>query len=131
MLLITIFCAFFSYFDHVLTIEHLIRTQSRGWMLFDLMDGDAYDRFTKNWTGGACDARKEREVAEAARQTIRALIYCHRRGIVHFDIKPQNLLFKEEVNAGEVKERLFFMLTDSDTTSVFIEQKIQHFLTTG
>jgi calcium-dependent protein kinase len=41
---------------------------------------------------------KEEYVAEIMEQVFKAIAYCHYKGVMHRDIKPQNILFKSAKN---------------------------------
>jgi len=67
------------------------------WMVSELMDGDCYQLMTskkyyhKNLY--YCD-RKEELASKITKSILRAVMHFHKRGVLHLDIKPQNVLFK-------------------------------------
>ncbi|KAL5711828.1 calcium/calmodulin-dependent protein kinase [Ranunculus cassubicifolius] len=54
--------------------------------LCDSSDSDLYDRVTKQ-------VFNESEAISVVTQLMKALAHCHRRGVAHRDIKPDNILF--------------------------------------
>lgn len=45
----------------------------------------------------------ERKAAELMRQMLSAMAYCHEKGLVHCDLKPENVMFESQANNNLVK----------------------------
>ena len=79
--------------------RHLIWREAGSYTLEECL-GDAN---TERWEGladalGVADGEEDRHALprELLRQILRALSYCHSKGIVHRDIKPSNILIDEQ-----------------------------------
>ena len=78
--------------------------------LFEVIEDDKYfNLFQELCTGGELSARisrtqlKEKEIAKIFNQIMSAVAYCHEKGIVHRDLKLENILFATESPDSPIK----------------------------
>ncbi len=67
--------------------------QSNAYLVMDFVDGRSLVDIVIQE-----GAQSEAKVVEWARQLLEALAYCHAQGVVHRDIKPQNIIVKPDGN---------------------------------
>lgn len=63
----------------------------------ELRGGDLLNRITEQ---GAFSEKDSRSIC---RTLLEALGYCHRKGIAHRDVKPENILLVDEINSNKIK----------------------------
>ena len=61
----------------------------------------------------------EKDVRKYTRQILRALVYLHRKKIMHLDLKPQNIL---------IDEHLVAKIADFGTSSIFYQEEMDQIL---
>ena len=86
--------------DHpgVVQLVEAYKNRSRYFLVLeDLSGGDLFDRIEQNGPFG------EEDAAPVVRQVAGAVGYLHGQGIVHRDIKPDNLVFDAKGKAGSIK----------------------------
>ena len=77
--------------------------------LFEVIEDDKYfNLFQELCTGGELLSKvqkplKEKEIAKIFKQIISAIAYCHEKGIVHRDMKLENILFATESEDSPIK----------------------------
>ena len=78
--------------------------------LFEVIEDDKYfNLFQELCTGGELSRKiqttqlKEKEIAKIFNQIMSAVAYCHEKGIVHRDLKLENILFASESSDSPIK----------------------------
>ena len=77
--------------------------------LFEVIEDDKYfNLFQELCTGGELLSKvqkplKEKEIAKIFKQIMSAIAYCHEKGIVHRDMKLENILFLTESEDSPIK----------------------------
>lgn len=77
--------------------------------LFEVIEDDKYfNLFQELCTGGELLSKvqkplKENEIAKIFKQIMSAIAYCHEKGIVHRDMKLENILFSTESEDSPIK----------------------------
>ena len=77
--------------------------------LFEVIEDDRYfNLFQELCTGGELLSKvqkplKEKEIAKIFKQIMSAIAYCHEKGIVHRDMKLENILFSTESEDSPIK----------------------------
>ena len=77
--------------------------------LFEVIEDDKYfNLFQELCTGGELLSKvqkplKEKEIAKIFKQIMSAIAYCHEKGIVHRDMKLENVLFATESEDSPIK----------------------------
>ena len=77
--------------------------------LFEVIEDDKYfNLFQELCTGGELLSKvkkplKEKEIAKIFKQIMSAIAYCHEKGIVHRDMKLENILFATESEDSPIK----------------------------
>ena len=77
--------------------------------LFEVIEDDKYfNLFQELCTGGELLSKvqkplKEKEIARIFKQIMSAIAYCHEKGIVHRDMKLENILFSTESEDSPIK----------------------------
>jgi hypothetical protein len=66
----------------------------RALLVSELIDGDTLDELARD--GSLCD----RDVAELGADVCAALEHAHARGVVHRDVKPKNVIARDDAGAG-------------------------------
>ncbi|GKT37052.1 Kinase, CMGC CLK [Aduncisulcus paluster] len=84
-------------FQHFYHMNHLCIVFRRyGPSLLDLLKLNQWRGFNPDWT------------RELSRCVVRAVVAIHRQGLVHTDLKPENVLTLEQVQETQVRGRKFF-----------------------
>ena len=77
--------------------------------LFEVIEDDKYfNLFQELCTGGELLSKvkkplKEKEIAKIFNQIMSAISYCHEKGVVHRDMKLENILFANESEDSPIK----------------------------
>jgi eukaryotic-like serine/threonine-protein kinase len=72
----------------IVTVHEVVRDQDSVAVVMELVDGVSLREFTQ--------AQPVSRVAEWGRQIASALAASHERGIIHLDIKPENLILRRD-----------------------------------
>ncbi|MGW0907900.1 protein kinase domain-containing protein [Streptomyces sp. NPDC002853] len=75
---------------HVVTIHHIVDTGPHPWLVMELLPGRTLQDLLEQGT------LPPREAARIGRQLLSALRVAHAAGILHRDVKPANILLREE-----------------------------------
>ena len=81
--------------NNIVTLHDIIHTKSSLTFVFEYLDTDL-SQYLENHPGGL----SARNIKLFMFQLLRGLAFCHKRRILHRDVKPQNLLISRE---GELK----------------------------
>jgi len=84
--------------QHVVTLYEIFESASCMWLILELVDGGDLNYFI-----GGHKHYSERVVAHHFKQILQGLHYLHSQGVVHRDIKLDNILIKGDHEYGEVK----------------------------
>eukprot|EP00605_Chrysophyceae_sp_TOSAG23-4_P002672 GSChrysophyteH1.ASY1.ANO1.2948.1 assembled CDS len=84
--------------QHVVTLYELYESSSCMWLILELVDGGDMNFFI-----GAHQNYSERVIAHHFRQILEGLHYLHSQGVVHRDMKLDNVLIKGDPEYGDVK----------------------------
>jgi serine/threonine-protein kinase len=68
-------------------------------LAIEFIEGQALDQFNSALGGKVGDAERMRQVLSLGRQIAVALDYLHSQGLVHRDVKPQNIIATKDQNA--------------------------------
>jgi calcium-dependent protein kinase len=83
---------------HIVTLYELFESASCMWLILELVDGGDLNYFI-----GGHKHYTEKVIAHHFRQILHGLHYLHSQGVVHRDIKLDNILIKGDHEYGEVK----------------------------
>ncbi|XP_012284397.1 cyclin-dependent kinase 14 isoform X2 [Orussus abietinus] len=83
--------------NNIVTLHDIIHTRETLTFVFEFVHTDLSQYMERYGSGGGLDPRN---VKLFLFQLLRGLAYCHRRMVLHRDVKPQNLLISE---IGELK----------------------------
>jgi serine/threonine-protein kinase len=83
--------------DNIVKVYDISQDDEVPFIVAECVNGKDVGGMLKQAPGGRLE---EGEVREISSQLLRALAYAHRRGVIHSDIKPSNILTTEE---GKVK----------------------------
>ncbi|XP_043483856.1 cyclin-dependent kinase 14 [Leptopilina heterotoma] len=83
--------------NNIVTLHDIIHTRETLTFVFEYVHTDLSQYMERYGSGGGLDPRN---VKLFLFQLLRGLAYCHRRRVLHRDVKPQNLLISE---IGELK----------------------------
>ena len=79
---------------HLVQVTDFFEQQGNGYLVMNFVEGESLaDRITRQ------GALPEEEVLAWADQLLDALAYCHAHGIIHRDVKPQNVLLTPQGQA--------------------------------
>lgn len=101
---------------HIIKLFDYGRHENSSYLVMELMPGGSLDQLIRTNTGLPLD-----KAARLLRQIAEALDYAHKRGVIHRDLKPQNILLDENGNA---------MLTDFGIAKL-VEQSTMALTQTG
>ncbi|XP_021340425.1 calcium/calmodulin-dependent protein kinase type IV-like [Mizuhopecten yessoensis] len=83
---------------NVIHITELYETKTHIYLMMELVTGgELFDRIV------ARGSFSEKDAAEAMRDILRALKCMHDNGVVHFDVKPENLLYESNKDHSKLK----------------------------
>ena len=104
---------------NILTLVDYFETMNNLYLITDLaLGGELFDRICRKGN------YSERDAAVVLRQVISALTYLHENGIVHRDIKAENILFRTPEDDADV------LITDFGLSRVITEEGSDEVLTT-
>jgi calcium/calmodulin-dependent protein kinase I len=87
--------------DHVTGVKETIEEVNFFYIIMELIQGgEMFDRIIEHGIYTEEDARQQ------IRTVCETLHYCHEVGVVHLDIKPENLLYKSRRNDGTDKLKI-------------------------
>lgn len=76
---------------HIMRLHEVIEDDAKCYLVTELAEsGDLFDRIVKQ------GRFPEREAQKVTAALVEALAYCHGRGIIHRDVKPENVLLSGE-----------------------------------
>ncbi len=79
---------------HLVRVTDFFEEGGNAYLVMDFVEGQSLaDRITQR------GALPEAEVLTWSKQLLSALAYCHRQGIIHRDIKPQNVIIRSDGRA--------------------------------
>eukprot|EP01031_Cornospumella_fuschlensis_P028939 gene28939-34928_t len=81
--------------ENVVKLENVVMDRVRINLVFELIDGDL-----KKYMEGHKDRLPQKLVQSFTLQMLRGIEYCHSMGVMHRDLKPQNILV---TNSGRLK----------------------------
>ncbi|CAD8141489.1 unnamed protein product [Paramecium pentaurelia] len=93
-------CQIMMYFDHpnIVKIYELFQDSQYFYIVYEyLSGGELLDLINKK------KELKEQQIANYIKQVLEALNHCHTCGIVHKDVKPQNILLESEEPDAQIK----------------------------
>lgn len=93
---------------HVVTIHHIVDTGPHPWLVMELLPGRTLQDLLEQ------DTLPPQEAARIGRQLLSALRVAHTAGILHRDVKPANILLREEAPGTSVS----VVLTDFGIASL-------------
>ena len=94
---------------HLVRVTDFFEEEGNAYLVMDFVEGQSLaDRITHR------GALPETEVLAWAEQLLSALAYCHRQGIIHRDIKPQNVIIRSDGQAVLVDFGLVKLWDPSD-----------------
>ncbi|MEU6764485.1 serine/threonine-protein kinase [Streptomyces sp. NPDC046853] len=79
---------------HVVTIHHIVDAGPHPWLVMELLPGRTLQDLLEQGT------LTPHEAARIGRQLLSALRVAHAAGILHRDVKPANVLLRDEVHGG-------------------------------
>ena len=82
----------------IVTLYELGRDSSRSYLVSELVDGDTLALLNRD------GVLSDRDVAELGIEICEALAHAHARGVVHRDVKPQNLLVAARTGRAKVMD---------------------------
>jgi len=83
---------------NIVDLQETIKDAGRYYLVLeDLNGGDLFDRIEQN------GPYKEEDAALLLRQVVTAVDYLHAKGVVHRDLKPDNLVFVSKVPDSKIK----------------------------
>lgn len=101
---------------HIVRLDRVYETPCAVHMVLERLDGELFDELVER------RCFEEAEAAEVVRQVIRAVAYLHGQGIVHRDIKLENLLLADPNRGMHLKLIDFGFATRWDGKSVMSDR---------
>lgn len=83
---------------NIIKLKEVIRVKSELFLIFEFIDGTVLDLIRQNQKSGTKGVDTD-TIRNVMSQCLKGLQYCHSMGILHRDMKPENLLYGE----GKVK----------------------------
>ena len=80
---------------YILRLSDVIQSEGRLYLIFEFVDKDL-----KKYMDSVAGDLKPKEVVSFTYQLLEGLQFCHARGVIHRDLKPQNILISRE---GDLK----------------------------
>ena len=100
-------------------LEAVFETESATHIVAELCDGgDVLDLVLDHGDEMLAGAEGERRAASITRQMLETLRACHAEGIVHLDLKPENLLLREPMTqSNDIRAASWFAASTSTASS--------------
>lgn len=95
--------------DHVVSVFDVEQSGDQAWFTMEVMDGPSLAQLIRQEPG-----RPIASLVDVVEQAARGLMAVHRRGIIHRDVKPSNILTNQE---GKAKISDFGLVQWSDDSS--------------